>query len=154
MALTPLIEWQAPEHHYIEKNKEWYIAFGIIALTATIIALYFANYIFAILIIISFITLSLQANRKPEVQNISINDRGLVIDNTLYPFLHLRSFWIDDTHTPPRLIIKSRKTFTPLISIIIEEVDDEDVRQIMLKYISEIEHPEPLGKKILENFGI
>jgi hypothetical protein len=39
------------------------------------------------------------------------------------------------------------------ISIPIEEVDPEEVRTILLRYIAETEHIEPLTKKLLEVLG-
>ena len=41
----------------------------------------------------------------------------------------------------------------PFLMIYIEEVDPEDVRDILLNYISETEHHEPLSQKLLEVFG-
>ena len=41
----------------------------------------------------------------------------------------------------------------PFIVILIEEVNPEDVRAILLKYIAEEEHHEPLTQKLLERLG-
>lgn len=153
MPIVPLIEWTGPEHHYTYKNGEWYWAVGIVALTAAILAIIFDNPIFGIFIIVGACTLVIHAHNPPKEISIEINDRGIIINKTLYPFLHLESFWIDNDHNEPRLMIKSRKTFVPLLSIIIRDIDDEDVRQVLLKYIAEVEHPEPLGKRILELLG-
>lgn len=153
MPIVPLIQWTGPEHHYTPKTSEWYWAVAIIALTASILAFVFGNLIFGILIIVGTIALTLNAHREPREISVEINDRGVVVDRTLYPFLHLESFWIDNDHHEPRLIIKSHKTFMPMLSIIIRDIDDEDVRQVLLKYIAEVEHPETLGRKILERLG-
>ncbi len=153
MPIVPLIKWTGPEHHYTQKTSEWYWAVGIIALTAAILSFMFGNAIFGIFIIVGATALTLNAHRPPKEITIEINDRGVVIDKTLYPFLHLESFWIDNDHNEPRLMIKSYKTFVPLISLIIRDTDDEAVRQVLLKYIAEVEHPEPLGKRILERLG-
>lgn len=153
MPIVPLIKWTGPEHHYTPKNGEWYWAVGIVSLTAAILSFMFSNPIFGILIIVGSTALTLSAHHPPKEITIEINDRGVIIDKTLFPFLHLESFWIDNDHNEPRLMIKSRKTFVPLISLIIRDTDDEDVRQILLKYIAEVEHPETLGKRILERLG-
>jgi len=153
MPIAPLIKWTGPEHHYTHKTHEWYWAVGIIALTVAVLAFIFSNPIFAVFIIVGAFALTLAAHRPPRMISIEINDRGVVIDKTLYPFLHLESFWIDNDHNEPRLMIKSRKMFVPLISLIIRDMDDEDVRQVLLKYIAEVEHPETLGKRVLEVLG-
>ena len=51
------------------------------------------------------------------------------------------------------MILKSHKAFMPFMVVFIEEVDPEQVREIMLKYIAETEHREPFLKHLLEGFG-
>jgi hypothetical protein len=151
--MKPLIEWDAPEHHYTEKNNDWYWAVGIITFTAAALAFIFGNVIFGILILVGVFALVVHASRRPGLMHVEINDRGVVIDRVLYPFLTLESFWIDAHEHPPKILLKSTKTFMPYISVYIEEVDREHVREILLNYIAETEHQEPLTQKILERFG-
>ncbi len=51
------------------------------------------------------------------------------------------------------MLIKSRKLFMPLIVIYIDEVDPDDVRAVLLKYIAEADHSEPFLKHVLERLG-
>jgi hypothetical protein len=151
--MQPLISWDAPEHLYREKNNDWYWAVGIITITAVVLAFIFNNIIFGIFILVSAFSLVIHATKKPRIIHYEINDRGVVVNNTLYPFLTLESFWIDAHERPGKILIKSHKTFMPFITIHIEEVDPEEVRDILLNYISETEHHEPLSQKLLERFG-
>lgn len=151
--MQPLISWDAPEHHHTEKNNDWYWAVGIITLTAAVLAFIFGNVIFGILIIVGVFALLVHAARKPAIIHIEINDRGVTVGEVLYPFLTLESFWIDAHEHPPRVLFKSTKTFMPYITIHIAEVDREKVREVLLKYIAETEHHEPLTQKILERLG-
>jgi flagellar motor component MotA len=52
-----------------------------------------------------------------------------------------------------KIILKSRKLMMPYIIIFIEEVDPEEIREIMLKYIAETEHNEHFIHKLLERLG-
>ncbi len=151
--MQPLIAWDAPEHIHIEKNNDWYWAVGIIALTAAALAFIFSNIIFGIFIVVGAFALVVHASQKPKIAHYEINDRSVVVNDILYPFLTLESFWIDAHERPSKVLIKSHKTFMPYINIQIEEVDPEQVRDILLNYISETEHSEPLSQKILERFG-
>lgn len=151
--MQPLISWDAPEHHHTEKNNDWYWAVGIITLTAAALTFIFGNIIFGILIIVGVFALIVHASKKPGTIHVEINDRGVMIDKNLYPFLTLESFWIDAHEVPSKILLKSTKTFMPYISIQIEEVDPEKVRGVLLKYIAETEHHEPLTQKLLERFG-
>jgi len=82
-----------------------------------------------------------------------VNDRGIMVDDVLYPFLTLHSFWIEHDHPEPKILIKSQKFFMPFITMPIDEVNPEDVRTILLHYIAETEHLEPLSLKVLEVMG-
>lgn len=151
--MKPLISWDALEHIHTEKNNDWYWAVGIITITAAALAFIFNNVIFGIFIIVGSFALVVHASKKPKLIHCEINDRGIIIDGILYPFLTLDSFWIDAHARPSKVIIKSHKTFMPYIVVYIDEVDPEDVRDVLLDYISETEHHEPLSQKILEIFG-
>jgi hypothetical protein len=152
--MTPaIIEWNAPAHYHYERSPDWYWAVGIVSFTAAALAFIFSNVVFGLLIIIGAITLVLHTRQVPRILHYEINDRGIAIGDTLYPFLSLESFWIDTLHPEPKILIKSQKFFMPYISIIIEEIDPEEVRTILLRYIAETEHVEPLSQKLFERLG-
>jgi hypothetical protein len=151
---APIIEWDAPEHYHYERSPDWYWAVGIIACTGTALAFIFGNVIFGILIIVATTTVFLFSKNTPRILHYEINDRGVVIHDTLYPFLTLDSFWIDTLHPEPKILLKSHKFFMPYISVIIEDVDPEDVRSVLLNYIAETEHIEPFTQKLLERLGM
>ena len=151
--MQPLIAWDAPEHIYKEKNNDWYWAVGIITITAAVLAVIFNNVIFGILILVSAFALVTHASVKPRIFHYEINDRGVIVNDILYPFLTLESFWINAHDEFPKILIKSHKTFMPFITIYIEEVDPEDVRDILLNYIAETEHQEPISQLLLERIG-
>lgn len=149
----PIIEWNAPEHYHFEKSSDWYWAVGIITVTCAALAFIFSNPIFGILIIVGACALTIHAARVPRIVHYEINDRGIVVDNILYTFLTLDSFWIDTLHHEPKIIFKSRKTFMPFISIPISEISPDEVRTVLLTYIAEMEHVEPFSQKLLEAMG-
>ncbi len=151
--MKPLISWDAPEHNHIEKNNDWYWAVSIITITASALAFIFGNFMFGIFILVASFALVVHSSKHPKTIHCEINDRGVVINGILYPFLNLESFWIDAHTEPAKIIIKPNKTFMPYINIHIENVDREHVRDILLNYIAETEHAEPLSQQILERLG-
>lgn len=153
MATEALISWNAPEHSYVEKRPDWFWAVGIVTLTLSAVCFILGSVIPGIFVVVAAVALVLHASHPPRTIYHEVNDRGVVIDNVLYPFLTLESFWIPHNEAIPRIIIKSRKMFMPFIIIFIEEVDPESVREVMLRYITETEHHEPLLKHLIEWFG-
>ena len=154
MATEALISWNAPSHLYVEKTSDWYWSVGIITLALAVVAFIFGDVILGILIIVAAATLALHASHPPHQLHCEINDRGIILDKVLYPFLSLDSFWVPHDEFPAKIILKSSQTFMPLIVIYIDEnIDPEKIREILLRYIAETEHHEPILKKILERFG-
>ena len=153
MATEALISWDAPAHFYVDKKPDWFWAVGIITLAIAVVCLLFGEIITGIFVVVAGTALVLHASRPPQRVHFEINDRGIMVDSMLYPFLTLESFWIPHDQTPPKLIVKSHKVFMPLLVFYIEGVDPERVREIMLTYIAETEHREPFLKHMLEAFG-
>ena len=153
MATEALISWNAPEHIYVEKRPDWYWSVGLITLALAAVAFIFSNFVTGIFVVVAAVALVLHASRPARVLYHEINDRGIIVHDTLYPFLSLDSFWIPHDEFPSKIIIKSRKLFMPYIVFFIEETDPESVREVMLKYIAETEHHEPFLKHLLEWLG-
>jgi len=153
MSSEILIFWNAPTHFYVDKKPDWYWAVGIVTLALAVVSFIFGEVITGIFVVVAAVALVLHASKPPPSIRHVINDRGILLGDTLYPFLNLDSFWIPHEEEPPKLLVKSRKLLAPLMVIYIDEVDPEDVRQILLKYIAETEHHEPFLKKILEWLG-
>jgi len=153
MATEALISWSAPEHLHTEKKADWYWAVGIITLALVAVAILLSNVIVGIFILVAASALVILASRPSVFVYHEVNDRGIVVDGHLFPFLSLESFWIPHDEFPPKIILKSRKVLSPYIIVYIDEVDPEAVREILLRYIAETEHHESLIKHILERFG-
>jgi len=153
MAIESLISWNAPAHLYVEKKPDWFWAVGIITLALAVTSFLFGEVITGIFIIVAALALVIHASHPPNEVRYEVSDRGIAFDDALYPFLTLDSFWIPHDELPPKLLLKSRKLFMPLIVVYIDGVDPEEVRQVLLKYIAETEHREPLLKKLMEWAG-
>ncbi len=153
MATEALISWNAPEHFHVEKRPDWYWAVGIITLAISAVAIILGNVITGIFVLVAAVALVIHASHPPRDVYHEINDRGIIVNDKLYPFLSLESFWIPHDEVPARLILKSRKLMMPYIIIFIDEHDPEDIREIMLRYIAETEHHEHFLHKVLERFG-
>lgn len=151
--MEPLLSWDAPEHMHIEKSNDWYWSISIITITIASLAFIFGNAIFGIFILVSAFALIAHGSQRPKIVHYEINDRGLMANDILYPYLGLDSFWIDAHEKPSKILIKSHKMFMPFIIVYIEEVDPEKVREVLLTYIAEKEHHEHFTQRLLEWLG-
>lgn len=153
MATEALISWNAPEHFHVEKSPDWYWAVGIITLAISAVTIILGNIITGIFVLVAAVALVIHASQPPRIVYHEINDRGLIVHDKFYSFLTLESFWIPHDELPSKIILKSRKMFMPYIILFIDEIDPEEIREIMLRYIAETEHREHFLHKVLESFG-
>ncbi len=149
------LSWNTIEYLHQEKTTDWYWIVGIVTISIAIISIILNNIIFAILILVSSFTLMLFASRPPSEVEVDIDDLGIRVGNTIYPYKHLDSFWVETRENNDRILLKSKKLFMPLIIIFIEEnqVRPGDVRGMLLKHLPEEEHAEPFLEKLLVYLG-
>jgi hypothetical protein len=148
------LAWSALEYEHRQHSSDWFWTLGIIGLGGAILAIVFSNVLFALFIVLGAVTLGLHAIKHPRVVSFEINDRGIVVDGTLFPYATLESYDIHDHHRIPRLVIKSQKLVMPHITVPIEEVTPEDVYNALSDKLPMIEVPETLAEKLMEAFGL
>jgi hypothetical protein len=142
-AKDTLYEWTTTE--YIEKKKsvDWFWAVGIISVAAVVASIIYRNFLFAMFVIIGALLLVMFEVKKPKQVYMSITTRGVGIDNYLYAYKTLKSFWLDTEHH--RLYLHSDRPILPMIILPAGDADYRRVRELLSKYIQEEEvHPNSL----------
>lgn len=147
------LSWKSAEYVYRHKTSDWYWTLGIVTATAAILSILLSNTLFGLVIVLSGTLLGIYTTKQPRTLSYEINERGVVIENTLYPFNTLEAFCIDNRVIPARLLIKSHKLIMPLIVIPIEGVRDEDIRKAIAHHLYEEEQQEPFLQQLFEGLG-
>ena len=147
------IAWQTPEYYHREKGADWYWAVGIISISAAATAIILDNVLLGVLIIIGAFSLLLYASRKPSIIDIEINERGVNVGKVLYPYGNLESFWVEETHAYPKILLRSKKLLVSHIVINIEEENPDVVREFLREHLPEEEQHEPLIQMTMEYLG-
>lgn len=142
--IKSLIEWETLEYEYYPKSSDWYWGIAIIILALVFsVAYFFNNIILGILFFLLGFVILLYGAKKPRMMKFSLTYQGLVIGEKLYPYEHLKSFWLD--YKPPErkeLIVISKKTLMPKIIIPLAETDPNPIREFLVKILKE-EYQEP-----------
>jgi hypothetical protein len=153
------LAWSALEYEERERSKDWFWALGIIVVTSALAALIFGNYFFATLLMLGGFLLGYFATKKPAIVHFELNAKGLKIDNRIYPYENIKSFWIqinpaDMENVKPLLFIHSERVFMPVLSIPIDETIAQDIYSIFsAQNIAEVEMKEHPTEKIMEVLG-
>jgi len=155
MAKPPFI-WEAHEYFFEEKTSDWYWAVGIISVSAAVLAFLFDSFLFGLLILVGAFALALLASKPPRFVRFEVNKSGVLIDRELHPYGTLHSFWVEDNkhlEFQSKLFLKSKKLMMPVITIPMEGVDPEDIRDFLLDHVLEEHHYENVAQKIMEYLG-
>ena len=150
------INWETVDHIKEEKSSDWFWIVGIIAVAAAVLAIFFNNILFALLILLSAFASFMLANTPQRYITCEINRKGVQVEDILYPYSSLESFYVidEDGYDRDRILIKSKKMLIPLIIIPLgETVDPEEIRDYLLEYMDEEEMYEPLSQRIMTMLG-
>lgn len=148
------VYWEAPEHTHIEKSSDWYWILGIIAIAGSVTSMIFSNVLFGVVILLGAMTMIVTSYRRPRVIQFEVSGRGVRIENDLYPYSTLQSFYLDEENIPgPQLIVKSKKLFVPLLILPIPEEYIDEIEDIIAPRLREEHLEEPLSHRLLEFVG-
>lgn len=134
-----LMQWEAPEFKQVQRPQQWYIFFAVIGILFVVYAIFTANYLFALIVVILAIVLNQFFHKKPETINVALTREGVAIDNDFYPYASdLTSFWI--LYSPPdvkKLTLERGSSVQPNLTIELEEQNPLKIREILLNYLPE-----------------
>ena len=138
--METLLEWEAFEYTEHKKGTDWYWYLALIAVLLLIFAAYERSFLFGILVVIGWFILILYSARAPRKLKILISQKGVQIEQSIYPWMNVKSFWIFSVKKEISLELK--KTFMPYVKIPLGSEDPKTIREILLKFVPEQEQEE------------
>lgn len=148
-----MLHWEASEFEYKEKSSDWYWILGIVAVVGALISVFLNNVLFAIFILLGAFLMAMFASKHPEIIQIKLNYRGILVNETLYPYRSINSFWVEDFREgKEKLLITPRATFALQVVLPIRNIDPDLIREFMATYCQEEEQRETIAERIMEYF--
>ncbi len=147
------LEWSAPEFNQYSKSKSWFMVTGVIASGLFLWALLTKNFLFGLLIGLAYFSIVTYGLKTPRNIRLAITTKGIRINQTLYEFDNLKSFWI--FYDPPEikeLSLRSKKIVMPYIKIPLGEQNPTAVRRLLIKYLPERKQTESLIESLARQF--
>jgi len=141
------LSWKAEEYAHRRKSPDWFWALGIIALAGGAAAVLVGNILFAVLIAIGTSVIIIYAARAPSIVTVTLTEKGVIVNNRLYPFTSIEYFSISHDSDPPSLILQLKNIMVPKVSILIRGVHHASVAEFLSEYLEEQEEEE---KTLLE----
>ncbi|MCX6755802.1 MAG: hypothetical protein NTX85_00455 [Candidatus Nomurabacteria bacterium] len=146
------ISWTSPEYIQKEKSIDWFWTIGLVSLMGFCIAIYFGNYLFAVLILVSggiFFLLQIHTPRDVECE---INNEVIKIGNINYQIKSIKYFDIKNNEIPTLLIYTSDR-FMPIKSIQIQKESSKEIEKELIKFVEKKEIQESHAVKFMETLG-
>lgn len=149
--------WTIKEYEKFERGKRWYLISGVLAAGLIAYAIFSANYLFALIIVLFGIILLLQEMGEPTELEFAICETGIVVGTKYYPFSELETYWI--IYNPPEITalyfepknILKHRMFIPL-----DSADPVMIRSYLNQYLTEDleKEEEPLSDRLGRLFKI
>ncbi|MDD4761501.1 MAG: hypothetical protein PHZ25_00545 [Candidatus Pacebacteria bacterium] len=148
------IEWRAPEFEFSSENSSWLLISIPIALLFIAFSLWQKNFLFALLIILSEVSLFFLANSHREEYDFSLESEGLKIENRLYSWNSFESFSLDKNEGKRSFIYFLKKNISIFnLRIPAKTEDIEKIRVFLNNYLTEKEHKNSLFEEISKFLG-
>ena len=153
-----IIDWQIPEFDKHERTKKWYITASIAALVLLLYSFISANFLFAVIIIITALVIILNDKKEPNKIKVSLTDEGIMIGKKFYDYDEIENFSIV---YKPRQEIKNlyfefKSALRHRLSIPLENTNPITIRKALLKYLKEdLERTDqPLSEALAKMFKL
>jgi len=149
------ISWEVLTHVHKERTNDWYWALGLCAIVGAALSIWLGNLLFGILILVCAGSIAGLVMRGPREHAVELDERGLSVDGTLYPYRSLQSFWVDANPDYPRLFITTKGIITPHMALPLDNQDHAvEVHAYLLPRLLEVEQEPHLGEYVAEILGL
>lgn len=155
MIRQPMV-WEQKEYNHSPKSNDWYWGVVIVVICLSVLCFIFGNILLGLILIVGFFALLVLHTKEPRSIRFEINNNGILVGQEFFPFTSFKSFCVlDRSHENghSKLLIESKKVFSPLLSIPITGLNPQIVRDFMLDHVVEQEREESFTEKFFDLFG-
>jgi len=147
-----LFEWDAPERSFLRKDRDfWITAIAILILVSII--LFFVNEFPLILALIAVMFLYYALSTVPPgtIKN-KLTNRGIYFGDLRYEWGLLTRFWFKKSLSSQIICFETQLRFPRQVTLVIDEKDEEKIKEIVVKIIPMLDESPTLVDKITKWF--
>ncbi len=148
------MSWQITTHEHKERSADWYWALGLMALAGAGLAVFFGNILLAVILLLGGGSIGFLVARGPREHMVRLDQKGLALDGTLYPYKNIGSFWVEEGAEPRLLVSTSGVLHPQLVVPLLSAARAAAVRQYMRRFTTETEQHPHVGEHLAELFGL
>jgi hypothetical protein len=148
------LSWQINTHEHKERSADWYWALGLLSLAGAGLSIFFGNVLLAVILLLGGGSLGFLVARGPREHQVTLNQKGITLDGTLYSFKNIGSFWVEEGPTPRLLVSTSGILHPQLVVPLLSSARAMSVRSYLKRFAPEVEQHPHIGEHLAELFGL
>ena len=121
------ITWEAEEYVQTEKNAGWYVGLVVVALVFILVAIFFKQWTFIAVVVVSVLALIVFSVRPPRKLKYKLDSRGLSEGDRKYLFKDFRAFGVLNEGTHFAIVLTPKKRFGGRITVYFPEEKGEEI---------------------------
>lgn len=147
------ITWSTMEFEEKDRKPDWLWTVGLVAVLAATVCFFYDNIFFGIFLIIAGAVTILYALQKPKEITIVIDEKGILINDSLFDYKSVPAFWLDESGKQDTLLLLVKGSFIPQLSLPLSGVKTDDVRAVLTKYTKEEEMRQSRSIALFDRIG-
>lgn len=136
---TKLLEWEAKEFEHYERPSGWYFTFFAVAFLVIAYEVYLRDWFGAITLLIIGAVFYFFSKMTPKVVHVVITDKAIEADRARFTYNNIKDFWIVEFQGLQSLHFETTAYLNRFITIMLDGQDPEEVREVLKKYLPEVE---------------
>lgn len=135
---TEQISWSFPDYQKPARSRQWYIWTSILFFAMLAYAIFTANFLFGLIIIMAAVILFINNNKKPAEIKLTLSIDGVDIQSHHYDFKEIEKFWL--LYEPPEvknLYLSFKSSLRPTLSIPLLNQNPLIVRNFLKNHLTE-----------------
>lgn len=157
-APTVYVAWEGREFEFVPKSPVWYWSIGILSVGSAVAALIVGNILFAVILVLAGISVSLAGSRRPATHAFKITDRGVQIGDQVFEYNNITRFAMDDHEkdgVPDVLHFELKTGIVKVMTIPLTGADFRAVRTALKnKNLDEVETLNTVSARLADWIGI
>lgn len=150
---SKVLSWETIEHAYYEKTADWYWIIGIVGAVAIFLSFLFGNILLAIIFLIGTASIMLHGSQEPDTVTVRLGPQNVRIGKMVYPYSELISFSVDEDDDPVMLYLSTKSVVFSQISVPIEDVPVDLIRDYLHDHLDETYHKESFVEGMIHFLG-
>lgn len=147
------LSWTTLEFEKKDRKPDWIWTIGLVAFLSAVVAFFYGNIFFGIFLVVAGAVTIIYALKHPKELSITIDEKGVLINDSLIDYKNIKSFWLDETGKEVKLLLLVNTSFVPTLSLPLSGVSASQVREALSPHTKEEEMRESRSVKLFDSLG-